>query len=77
MIIAANGKKLTSADVLLGIIEKASPGDKLKLTMARVNNDYSVEKYEVEVALIEDKGSAETTTKAPESSEEFTNPFAQ
>lgn len=77
MIIAANGKKLTSADVLLGIIEKATPGDKLKLTMARVNNDYSVEKYEVEVTLIEDKGSAETTTKAPESSEEFTNPFAQ
>lgn len=77
IIIAANGNKLTSADVLLAIIEKAAPGDKLKLTMARVNNDYSVEKYEVEVTLIEDKGSAETTTKTPESSEGFTNPFAQ
>ncbi len=77
IIIAANGDELTTSDVLLDIIEKSSPGDKLKLTMARVNNDYSVEKYEVEVTLIEDRGSAETTTKAPESSEGFTNPFAQ
>lgn len=77
IIIAADGKKLTTSDVLLSIIEKSEPGDKIKLTMARINNDYSIQKYEVEVTLIEDKGSAETTTETPESSEGFTNPFAE
>lgn len=77
VIIAANGKKLTKSDVLLNIIEKSSPGDKISLTMVRIKDDYSVEKYEVEVSLIEDKGSAESTTGTLENGEGFTNPFAQ
>lgn len=74
MIIAANGKELTDADVLLSLIEDASAGDELKLTIARVNDDYSVEKFDVTVKLVEDKGT--TSVKEEATTEGFTNPFS-
>lgn len=73
MIIAANGKDLDDADVLLSLIEDAGVGDELKLTIARVNDDYTVEKFDVTVKLVEDKGTSASTEEA--TTEGFTNPF--
>lgn len=75
MIIAANGKDLDDADVLLSLIETASAGDELKLTIARVNEDYTVEKFDVTVKLVEDKGTS--SAKEETTTEMFTNPFAR
>ena len=65
MIIAVNGEDLDKADVLLEKIDNGKAGDTLTLTIGRINNDYSVQTFDVKVTLIEDKGSAaeaETTT---------------
>ena len=65
MIIAVNGEDLDKADVLLEKIDSGKAGDKLKLTIGRINNDYTVQKFDIEVTLVEDKGSTaeeETTT---------------
>ena len=76
IIIAANGKELKTSSVLLDIIDKGKVGDSIKLTIAHVNEDYSVEKFDVDVKLVEDKGSVAATTTSPEK-ETFSNPFAQ
>lgn len=76
IIIAANGKDLTSADVLLDIIEHAKPGDKLALKIAHVTKNYKVETFEVTVELKEDTGSTESTTASSDAGD-FTNPFAE
>ncbi len=67
MIIAVDGKDLDKADVLFEKIDSAKAGDKLRLTIGRINNDYSVQKFDVEVTLVEDKGNSvpEETTTAP------------
>ncbi|MBR3438076.1 MAG: trypsin-like peptidase domain-containing protein [Clostridia bacterium] len=67
MIIAVNGEPLDKADVLLEKIDNGKAGDKLTLTIGRINNDYSVQKFDVEATLVEDKGSAtpEETTTSP------------
>ncbi len=65
MITAVNGKELTTADVLLDIIENGNVGDTLKLTIARINDDYSVKTFTIDVSLVEDDGTGselETTT---------------
>ncbi len=77
MIVAANGKELTSTDVLLGFIEDAKAGDKLKLTIVRINDDYSINKFDVEVSLVEDKGSSQPASPNEGEDKEFTNPFAE
>ena len=78
LIIAANGDEMTSTSVLLGLVEKAKPGDKLTLTIAHVAEDYSVSTFDIEVTLVEDKGTtAETTTESSDQSSGFVNPFAQ
>ena len=66
MIIAVNGEDLDKADVLLEKIDNGKAGDTLTLTIGRINNDYTVQTFDVKVTLIEDKGSAgeaETTTQ--------------
>ncbi len=66
MIIAVDGKPLTTADVLLERIDNGKVGDKMTLTLCRVNSNYSIEEFEIEVTLVEDKGGSEpiTTTQA-------------
>ena len=66
MIIAVDGKQLTTADVLLERIDGGKVGDKMTLTLCRVNSNYSIEEFDVEVVLVEDKGGSEpvTTTQA-------------
>ena len=64
MITAVNGKDLTTADVLLELIDKGNVGDKLRLTICRVSSNYEVDTFEVEATLVEDKGdSVQTTTQ--------------
>ena len=71
MIIAVNGKDLDTADTLLDVIDKSKVGDSLKLTICRINTDYSTEEFEVTVKLVEDKGSSAT----PEEETTYINPF--
>ena len=64
MIIAVNGKDLTTADVLLELIDNGKVGDKLTLTLCRVGSNYEIETFDVDVILVEDKGdSVQTTTQ--------------
>lgn len=74
MIIAVDGKSLTSADVLLEKIQNGNVGDTLKLTLCRVNEDYSIDKFDVNVKLVEDDGSGselEQTTTTQDYFEQF------
>lgn len=66
MIIAVDGEPLTTADVLLERIDNGKVGDKMTLTLCRVNSNYSIDEFEVEITLVEDKGGSEpvTTTQA-------------
>lgn len=74
IITAVNGKDLKTSSALLETVEKAKPGDKMKLTMGRVDRNYKVTAYEVTVTLKEDRGNS-----TPQSSQSrqggFTNPF--
>ncbi|MCQ2472047.1 MAG: S1C family serine protease [Clostridia bacterium] len=64
LIIAVDGVEMETADTLLDKIENGKVGDKLKLTLCRVDEKtYDVKKFDVVVTLIEDKGTAITTTQ--------------
>ncbi len=73
MIIAVNGQNLTTPDVLLNLIESSQVGTKMKLTLCRVNNDYTVEKFDIEITLVEDKSGAPVQATEPD----YVDPFAQ
>ena len=72
---------MTTADVLLDAVEKGKVGDTLKLTIYRISNNYKVTTFDVEVKLIEDKGSTETKKEVEEETTSinvfdfFQNPF--
>ncbi len=66
MIIAVNGKPMDTADVLIEKIDNGKIGDKLTLTICRVNSNYNIDKFDVEATLVEDRGDTaeeETTTQ--------------
>ncbi len=72
MITAVNGKPLTTADVLLELIDGGKVGDKFTLSICRVNSNYTFEEFDVEITLIEDKSSSEpVTTTQPQ----YVDPF--
>ena len=72
MITAVNGKPLTTADVLLELIDKGKVGDKLTLSICRVNSNYTFDEFTVDITLIEDKSSSEPiTTTQPQ----YVDPF--
>ena len=54
MIVAVNGKTMTSTDVLTNILSKSSPGDTVKLTIARIEGN-NIKTFEVNCKLIESK----------------------
>ncbi|MBR2875831.1 MAG: trypsin-like peptidase domain-containing protein [Clostridia bacterium] len=57
IITAVNGKKLDDTAILLETIENAKVGDKLTLTVARLNNSGAVATtFDAEITLVEDKG---------------------
>lgn len=62
LIVAVNGEKLDTADVLLDKIENGNVGDKLTLTLCRIVDDnYSIEEFEVTATLVEDNGTGTET----------------
>ncbi len=54
MIVAVDGKTLTSTDVMTSTLSDSKPGDTLKLTIARIQNN-QIKIFEVECRLIESK----------------------
>ena len=78
LIIAVDGTPLDTANTLLEKVEKGKVGQKMTLTLCRVNSNYTVDQFDVEITLIEDRGnsrssdSAESTTRAPSI---YDNPF--
>lgn len=54
MIVAINGKTLTSVDILTSVLAKSKPGDTVKLTVARVDGN-RIKTFEVNCKLIENK----------------------
>ncbi len=55
MIVAVNGKTLTSTDVMTSVLSESKPGDTIKLTIARIENN-QLDIREVDCKLIESKG---------------------
>lgn len=55
MIVAVNGKTMTSTDVMTSVLADSKPGDTIKLTIARIENN-SIKTFEVDCKLIESKG---------------------
>ena len=57
IVTAVNGKKLDDTAILLEAIENAKVGDKLTLTVVRLNNSGAVATtFDAEITLVEDKG---------------------
>lgn len=62
LIIAVNGEKLDTADVLLDKIENGKVGDKLTLTLCRIVDDnYNIKEFTVTATLVEDTGAGTET----------------
>lgn len=55
MIVAVDGKTLTSTDVLTSVLANSKPGDTIKLTIARIENN-QIDTFDVDCKLIESKG---------------------
>ncbi len=65
LITAVNGKKMDSSDVLLDLIDTGAVGDTITLTLCRIEDrSYDISTFDVTVKLVENKGSATTTTQA-------------
>lgn len=54
MIVAVNGETLTSTDVMTSFLSNSTPGDSVKLTIARIENN-QIKTFEIECKLIESK----------------------
>ena len=57
---------------MLERIDNGKVGDKMKLTLCRVNSDYSTEEFDIEITLVEDKGSSEPE---PTTAVQYVDPF--
>ena len=61
-----NGKPLNKTELLPETVEKSKVGDTLTLTIARVNpQDYTVTSFDVDVELVEDKGTKQEPETQP------------
>ncbi len=79
MIIAVDGKELTTADVLLERIDNGKVGDKMTLTLCRVNSNYTISKFDVTITLVEDRGGSMVESTEPDYVDpfEYFNPFGE
>lgn len=55
MIVAVNGETLTSSDIMTSTLADAKPGDTIKLTIARIENN-KINTFDVDCVLTESKG---------------------
>ena len=76
MIVAVNGIDLDDSDTLPSLIERSSQGDRLTLSLVRINEDYSLTEFDVTVSLVADLGSAAPTTSVPETTANTQDPFS-
>lgn len=65
IITQVNGQDLETSDSLREVVDNSKVGDKLTLTICRVDANYQISQFTVEITLIEDKGD---TTYASDSS---------
>ncbi len=72
MITKVNGEEMTKPEVLLSKIENGKVGDKLTLTICRVDNNYQTKEFNVTVALVEEKKEAATETTT---SQNYVDPY--
>lgn len=56
LVIGFNGKDLEDYNDLLDFIEKGSVGDKITLKICRIDQNYKINTFEIEVKLVEDTG---------------------
>ena len=75
LIIAVNGKDLTTADVLLEMIDNGKVGDTLTLTLCRISNNYKISEFKVKVKLVEDSGTVSSSVEETTGFEQYINPF--
>ena len=74
IITAVNGKKMDTTDVLLEAIENGKVGDKLTLTIYRLNSNGTVStSFEAKVKLVEDDGKNNVVVEEPT---EVIDPFS-
>ncbi|MBD8978565.1 MAG: PDZ domain-containing protein [Clostridiales bacterium] len=57
MIVAVNGNTMTDTDVMTSVLSDSRPGDTIKLTIARIENN-QIKTFDVECKLVESKGSS-------------------
>ncbi len=80
LIIAVNGQKLSTAEVMLEAIENGKVGDTLTLTICRISSNYQTKEFDVKVKLVEDTGDTTSSTKQEETTSKqsgyyYYNPF--
>ncbi len=79
LIIGVDGKEMNTADVLLDKIDNSSVGDTISLTLCRISNNYEITTFNVNVKLVEDKGSTSSTQSEEGTTQSyndfFSNPF--
>ncbi|MBR3597534.1 MAG: serine protease [Clostridia bacterium] len=66
MITAVNGEPLDDPSYLSEYIENSKIGDRLALSIVRLNDDYSYDEFTVSVTLVEDRGDTFITEEEPE-----------
>ena len=62
-VVAINGKTMTSTDVLTSVLADSKPGDTVKLTIARIENN-SIKTSTVECKLMESKGDSSSQSNS-------------
>jgi serine protease Do len=77
MITKVNGEDMTKPEVLLSKIENGKVGDKLTLTICRIDNNYQTKEFTVTATLVEEKKETpkETTTSNYVDPYDFYNEF--
>ena len=70
MIVAVNGKDLDDSSYLPELIENSNVGDTVRLSLIRINRDYSYKEFDVEVKLVEDRGDTVIEEKTTEPSQD-------
>ena len=74
MILAVNGQDLESYETLLDVVDSGKIGDTIKLKIGRVDADYNVTTFEVDVKLISD---ASTSYEQNSETQSYKFPFNQ
>lgn len=75
MIIAVNGKNMDTGDELSKVIENGKVGDNLTLTICRIDSDYNISTFDIEVKLVEDSSTSSAKNEKDNTGSTFPFPF--